>query len=462
MKRLKGSLVVYLVVFMPVLLLLFGCLLDVVRVKYVRSVVSECLYSGLDSVLADYDRGVFAEFGVFALRDKDYSGDFGSFVSSNLKGKGVVVSDYGVELLGSLGGEGVLKRQILEDMKVSGLVNFSKGFYEVVKGFLEAGELGGDSLSGVGAGGDYLESLQDRVGKNLEEIKSLESRSKAGESGLEGRIGELYQENKDLLVLIEDMADGVVDSGGAGGFSLDGETLGKLGELFRDDFVFMLEHFFDPEYVFYESRGLAADVNGALGVGFVDLRDRFLLNEYVLEHFSDVTVGEAEVEGIVGVGYPSNGMMEVLLLRTFLDGAGYFFFDSKAPSDPGERLVYSAGMGFLSGLEDTVLLASGAGERVALVRGEGFTSGFDSLRVSYRDHLGLLLFTVAEEYILGVVYDEVCGSLGGDGLTGAGGFVECGVELWFLSFLPDGFGFLGGVVSDGYWCFEESAELFFY
>ena len=36
------------------------------------------------------------------------------------------------------------------------------------------------------------------------------------------------------------------------------------------------------------------------------------------------------------------------------------------------------------------------------------------------------------------------------------------MDLWFLSFLPEGFGFLGGSVDGGRFVFKEEAELYFF
>ena len=461
MKRSKGSMVLYFTIVFPVLLIFFGVCFDVVRIKYARSKVSESLYSSLDSVLADYNREVYSEYGIFVLGDVDYTNDFKGFVCSNLEGKHIDIAGSSVQLIKPLSGSGVLKDQILEDMKVKGMVNFSKDFYEILKGFMEVEDM--DMEGAIGSGEDYVEGLNGKVKENLEEIKGLEERRKNGEEGLDGRIEELYQENKELLILIEDIADGGSSSSSSSpSSSIGDDTLEKLGKLFKDDFDDMVKHFFDLDYTFHKSRGLADEVGSSGGSSFSDLRDKFLLDEYVLDHFSNVTTGEAEAERIIGVGFPSNGIMEVVLLRTFLDGVGYFFFDEKAPGELLERLVYSGVCGFVSGVDDTLSLTSGADNRVSLINAEGCSTGLEDIKLDYRNHLQLLLLTVADEYILGEVYDKVAGVVGSEGYTGVKGEVSGSVDLWFLSFLPDGFGFLGGSVDGGCFVFKEEDELYFF
>ena len=140
MRKSKGSMVIYLAIIMPVFILFFGIYLDVARIKYTRSKVSAGLYSSLDSILADYNREVLGSYGIFVIAEKDYSRDFQGFIRGN-----------------------------------------SKGFSDV------------EDLSPADGGeGDYIENLNDKVKRNMEEIKSLESRRENGEEVLDGRIEELY------------------------------------------------------------------------------------------------------------------------------------------------------------------------------------------------------------------------------------------------------------------------------
>ena len=98
----RGSLSLMMAVCLPFLVLLSLVCIDLVRIRYVRNVVNESVYSGVDSVLADYDRGLYEDYGLFALRDKEYGLDFRSMVRNNLKGKGLELLDFGFKLTSPL------------------------------------------------------------------------------------------------------------------------------------------------------------------------------------------------------------------------------------------------------------------------------------------------------------------------------------------------------------------------
>ena len=87
-----GSLVLFMAIVLPVLILFFGVLFDFVRIKYGMNVVNEGVYSSVDSVLADYDKSMYGSYGLFALKGKEYGLDFSSMVRNNVKGKGVSLS----------------------------------------------------------------------------------------------------------------------------------------------------------------------------------------------------------------------------------------------------------------------------------------------------------------------------------------------------------------------------------
>jgi len=121
-----GSLVLFMAIVLPVLILFFGVLFDIIRIKYGMNVVNEGVYSSVDSVLADYDKSMYGSYGLFALKGKEYGLDFSSMVRNNVKGKGVSLSNFSLSLEQPLSDSRFLKKQILEEMKVRGMVNLGK------------------------------------------------------------------------------------------------------------------------------------------------------------------------------------------------------------------------------------------------------------------------------------------------------------------------------------------------
>lgn len=114
MRKSKSSMVIYLAIIMPVLILFFGICLDVARIKYTRSKVSAGLYSFLDIILADYNREVLGSYGIFVLAEKDYSRNFQGFIRGNLKGGNIEIRNFSFELKEPLRNKGVLKNRYLK------------------------------------------------------------------------------------------------------------------------------------------------------------------------------------------------------------------------------------------------------------------------------------------------------------------------------------------------------------
>lgn len=68
---------------------------------------------------------------------------------------------------------------------------------------------------------------------------------------------------------------------------------------------------------------------------------------------------------------------------------------------------------------------------MSLIRAKGIETGFENIKVDYRNHLQLLLLTVSNEFILGTIYDEIVEDIGEEGYTGVAGQVEGRIDLLF-------------------------------
>ena len=460
MRKERGSLVIFLALVMPFLILFAGALMDLVRIKQARSEVSEALYTSLDSVLADYNRGLREEYGIFAFGGKCYRCDVHDTLWANLfRSKKVGYGNLRLEYTGPLNDSGVLRGQMLEEMKVRGLVNFGKDFLRLVQAFKDVKDFGGSLGEYGGTREEVVAGLQDKVAENMVTIKDLEARRSGGESGLDGMIDDLYQKNKDLLVTAENLANS--EGSAEGGVpELDGTTWSRLGEIFGSELSAVRDDFENPAFLFYEASSLEAEAGDWLEAGFLEVRDKYLLAEYVLEHFDTYADGGGQVEVVAGRGSGATALLEVLLLRTFLDGVGYYAFDASAPPEPLERLLYSAVMGLATGVVDTLGFVSGQDDRVPVVNMfDNMGNPLERVELSYRDHLELLLLTVGEEELLASVYGEISGDFPGSYYTGLRGGLEVGIELTFLGGLPDGFELMGGRVEDGVFIFEEVVEV---
>lgn len=468
----SGSLVLFMAIVLPVLVFFFGVLFDVVRVKYTMNVVNEGVYSSVDSVLADYDKSMYKDYGIFALKGKEYGLDFSSMVRNNLKGKGIKMRDFSLTLEEPLSDSRVLKEQILEEMKIRGLVNLGKQTYGIFSAMEEVDNLGADFGDFSGSREEASTKMQERVASNMEVIKDLEERQAGGETGLDGAIDRLYEENKSLLVMAEDLSD--VSGAGASEDKSDDtnqigeDTWNKLGELFGNDVESYREEIKSPGFLFFKAKDIGGGVRERLGAGLEGLRNDLLLGEYVLERFPNLSsvVGSGidsigVAERIIGNGSTLWTLFNVLLFRTFVDGVGYFVLDAKAPPELVARLVYSVVLGLGTGAADVLSLVGVSEARVPVVNVLGTPNPLEFLKLSYGDHLLMFSLLAGEECLLKGIYGEVTRDYPGSYFCGARGSVVGSIPLLFLKFLPEGSRFFGGEVRGGCFVFKEVVSLSF-
>lgn len=469
----RGSLVLFMAIVLPVLIMFAGVLLDVVRIKYVRNVVNEGLYTGVDSVLADYDRDLYGSYGLFSLRKKEYGLDFRSMVRNNLKGNGISLTNFSFDLEKPLSDSRILKGQILEEMKIRGMVNLGKHAYGIFSAMEKVDNLNADFGDFGGSREEAAEKMQDKVASNMEVIKGLEERRAGGESGLDETIEKLYGDNKSLLEMAEDLSNtsgGDVGGSGSGSDSpINGDIWNKLNQVFGEELGGYEDDLDSPGFLFFKAKDVGGGVRERLGAGLEGLRDDLLIGEYVLERFPNLggfvgsgnTSDVGTAERIIGNGSTLGTLFNILLFRTFLDGAGYFCLDAKAPVEPVERLVYSVVMGLGTGAGDVLSFVATADSRVPVVNVYGTPNPLDSVKLSYRDHLLIFSLVAGEECLLKGVYGEVVRDYPGAYYCGARGGVECSVNLIFLKFLPDGFRLFGGHMRGGCFVFDEGVSLSF-
>jgi hypothetical protein len=457
----RGSLVLFMVIVLPVLVLFFGVLFDVVRIKYVVNVVNEGVYSSVDSVLADYDSALYEKYGLFAVKGKEYGLDFRSMLRNNVNGKGVSLENFTLILEKPLSDSRVLKKQILEEMKIRGLVNLGKQTYGIFSAMEEVDKLGADYGDFGGSKEEASKKLQERVASNVEVIKGLEERRAGGETGLDGTIDKLYGKNKSLLVMAENLSDGSGTGNGDEPNQIGEDTWKKLGELFGSEVGSYEEELKSPGFLFFRAKEVGVGLRESLGAGLEGLRDDLLLGEYVLERFPNLSGGEGVTERIIGNGSTLGTLFNILLFRTFVDGVGYFVLDTKAPPELVSRLVYSVVLGLGTGVSDVLSLVGVSEARVPVVNVLGTPNPLAFLKLSYGDHLLMFSLLAGEECLLKGIYGEVVRDFPGAYFCGARGSVEGSVNLTFLKFLPEGSRLFGGEVRGGCFVFEESVSLSF-
>lgn len=469
MKGERGSLALFGALVFPGLVLFAGALTDLVRIRGALSAGEEAVLAGTDSILADYDRELFSQWGILALRDKDYGADFRHRLAAGLPGTGLSLLAWEASLGQALDEPGILEEQIMEEMKLRGLVSVSKELLAIGKAFLETGDLSRDLSAFGDTREEAVQGIQEKVALNMEEIRTLEERKKGGEEGLEGRIEGLYQENRNLLVAAEDLSgDGGEEVAGEGqGNSLadlSPALLETLRGLFQEAYPDLEKELKKPGALFFRGKGLGGRIREALKETGDALQRRFLLASYVLDYCSTYeSGGSGQAEKILGDGYGALGLLEVLGLRTLLDGSGYFFLDPKAPPEPVSRLLYAAGLGLVTGLGDGAAFLTQPGTRVPLVHGEGLVGNpFEGVRLSYGNHLALLLAAMPEERILEGVYGYLSQGRELPLWTEARGRGVFSLPLWFLQALPQGTRILGGEVRDGCFIFEKEGILSFH
>jgi len=299
---------------LPVLILFFGFLFDIVRIKYGMNVVNEGVYSSVDSVLADYDTALYEKYGLFALRGKEYGLDFSSMVRNNVKGKGITLQNFSLLLEDPLSDSRTLKKQILEEMKIRGMVNLGKQAYGIFSAMEEVNKLGADFGDFGGSKEEATQRMQERVASNMEVIKGLEERRAGGEAGLDASIEKLYGENKSLLVMAEDLSNGG-EGQNKENSQYGSDTWAKLGELFGGDVGNYEEELKSPGFLFFRAKAVGGGLKERLGAGLEGLRDDLLLGEYVLERFPNLSsvVGDVGSGGSVGDSIASIGQAERII-----------------------------------------------------------------------------------------------------------------------------------------------------
>ena len=160
---------------------------------------------------------------------------------ASLPGTGLALQEGEAYLEQALDEPGVLEGQILEEMKLRGLVSVSKELLAIGKAFLEAGDLSRDLSRFGNTREEAVQGIQEQVALNMEEIRVLEERKKGGEGGLEEAIEGLYQENRDLLVAAEDLS-------GDGGEAVAGEGQGNSSPAFSPALLETLRGLFQEAY----------------------------------------------------------------------------------------------------------------------------------------------------------------------------------------------------------------------
>lgn len=452
----RGSLTIFFSLALPVLVLFLGIMLDITRMKAASNILEEGLYGGLDSTLANYNKELRQEYGLFAVSSSEAE-IFKDVLFYDLQDS-VEIMNSEITYLDSLSEQNILKDQILEEMKITGLVNIGKDFLNQLKNFQNLGM--SENLEGLGGSKEEVsQSVQEDVAKNVKNIKALEERQKAGEEGLEEEIKGLYEENKDLVILAEDVANG--DYGDEFGEKEENEkgwaeSLGRLEEAYGKDIFSKGDQVDD----FLQNKEKITKTENILETGLLGIRDNLLLDEYILEHFENMSgLGAGEVEEIMyGDNYVVKTILEVFLWRLTLDGIGYFVLDPKSPPEPVSRLIYSAVAGGVTAIYDTagMLLEKDFSVPLIHIEPQGFTP-LEKIEFSYRNQLQLMLLLKSEEEKLEGVYKKIAEEYGSGLYTGIKGSATCRQKIIFLSFLPDGTKILDGYVEGGY--FYVSKEL---
>ena len=245
-------------------------------------------------------------------------------------GKDIILENHSIEVLAPLEGL-VLKNQILEEMKIDGFIEIGKTLVDKLDFIKDALDLKKVPTLKGESSGQMGTVIKETVADNITNIKNLEERRKNGEEGLDDIINTLYKENKELLILVEDIQDGNFESMNQDEEKDTGSWLDHLNTL-KNAFGNETENLEDannnPLEYFNESKELSKSIEDILEGSLIDFRNQVLLDEYILKFFSTMVgegsgEGSGEVEWIMsGEGGKGKVMVELFLLRFLLDGVG--------------------------------------------------------------------------------------------------------------------------------------------
>lgn len=462
MNKDRGNITVSLTIFLPVLIILLGALVDIVGMKNTSNILNESLYTSCDSLLSQYDRGLRDQYGLFALDEtREYEALSKGIILENIEGKALVLEDQKVKLIYSLEGDR-LKNQILEEMKIDGFIELGKTILDKIDFFKKATDLK-NRMDVLGDGeGNVTDIIKDKVADNVKTIKDLEERKKAGEEGLDDLITALYGENKELLILAEDIKDGTLEDlnedRDLGQWQTGIDTLSKhFGE--KTDALKAMDQ--KPFETFNEGKKIGNTIESVLEGAFIDIRNQLLIDEYILKSFDTmVEDGPADVEYILSGDNGSGKVMEELFMIRFLvDGIGYATLDPKSPPEPISRLIYALVGGLLTGISDTATLLTdkeGTVPFIHVVPSAG--NPFESVNLSYDDHLRAMLLYRTEEEKIKRIKTLIEKDFETELYTGIVCEGTLSKDLLFLKILPEGTRILDGVIKGGKYCVSYAVE----
>lgn len=132
----RGAVTIYLVIIFLALIVLVGLLVDLARIKVAQNQLRRVTNSAARSVLADYDPKLKQDFGLFTYQAQEPTQcqpDFARYVQANLipsAGQDFQLLSYRVEqaqaILVNPLQPAILKQQILEDMKYTAPLEYTK------------------------------------------------------------------------------------------------------------------------------------------------------------------------------------------------------------------------------------------------------------------------------------------------------------------------------------------------
>lgn len=137
----KGSISIFLLIIFVSLILFTGLLVDAVRILIARQKVQSALFSASRSVLADYDRELIGEFGIYGLDCRFKNEELLKYLQVNLleRNEGIRFIKYAIkdaEVVGvneaQLLNNKTFEWQILEEMKYKAPLNAAQQVMEIL------------------------------------------------------------------------------------------------------------------------------------------------------------------------------------------------------------------------------------------------------------------------------------------------------------------------------------------